>query len=299
MKKGFTLVEMLVVIGIIGILAGVMMGVMGGAGDSANAAKCMANLKNLSIAALAQINGSSDPLRKYPTAGSVVVSDYNRKNSQVSMSYTEVPGWIGANSKGSTFPTSSKPNLSSIGAYDDDDIALYAITNGAIWRYMNGNLSAYCCPLHKKKNPKAHWSYFMNGKFGWQADGDTSFSKSGYGLRYGKIPPDRTLLFAEFPFQGPTDGWTPGESDTDADGILQYEISSEYAEDAKKSSQESGIEHIGACHKVGKDYYAHVSFADGHVEKIRARGKNLKELTTMLCEGVAYTLEGGKYVELK
>ena len=39
-RRGFTLVEMLVVIGIIATLAGVLMGVMSGGTDSARAAKC-------------------------------------------------------------------------------------------------------------------------------------------------------------------------------------------------------------------------------------------------------------------
>ena len=50
MKKGFSLVELLVVIGIIGILAGVLMGVFSGGSDSARAARCLSNMKNLANA---------------------------------------------------------------------------------------------------------------------------------------------------------------------------------------------------------------------------------------------------------
>lgn len=295
MKKGFTLIEMLIVIAIIGVLTSVMLGIMGGAGDSANAAKCMANMKNLSTAALATVNGGS---KSYTPAGSSFSFKTDRKNNKVETVYNEKPGWISWNTMGVTFPATSKPSASTIGCYDNEEVTLYAITNGAIWKYMSGNVKGYCCPLHAKKHPGAHWSYFMNGKFGWQPNSGSAAIEGTSGLLYGKIPADRTLLFAEIPFNGPLDGWKPGENDTDADGILQYEISADAAKVPGASSR-SGHEHIGANHKNGKYWFAHVSFADGHVEKIRIAAPNLKELTTLLCEGKAYAIEGGSYTELK
>ena len=47
MKKGFTLVEMLVVIGIIGILVGVLVASFSGGTESARNAQCLTNMKNL------------------------------------------------------------------------------------------------------------------------------------------------------------------------------------------------------------------------------------------------------------
>lgn len=293
MKKGFTLVELLVVIGIIGILAGVMMGVMGGAGDSAQAAKCLANMKNLSTAALSAANESG----YYPTAGSVVRMSTERKNGNAQSTYTEQKGWLSWDSE-NAFPATSKPSPTSISCYTtNDDQALYAITNGVIWKYMGGNSKSYCCPLHMKKRPGVHWSYVMNARFGWEADSNHAYSPSWRFVKYASIPADRTLLFAEIPFTGPTE-WTPGDSGTDSDGILQYENCSNSARVGGQGKRD-GEENIGVNHKQGKYNFAHVSFADGHVEKIRVAAPNLKELTTFLCEGTAYTLQGGKYVELK
>lgn len=282
MKKGFTLIELLVVIGIIGILAGVMLGVMGGAGDSAQAAKCLSNMKNLSTAVLATQSGFSTGLKKIAPPTTSFDVDYERKGNKASVVYNEVKGWISADTE-NMFPATSKPNITPISCYEkNDDKAIFAITNGAIWCYMNGNKNSYCCPLHMKKHKNVRWSYVMNGRFQ---------------STYKTATPEQTLLLAELPFQGPLDGWTPGESGTDADSMLQFKRSSK--ESSNKSSYEDGNEHIGANHKSGKNYTAHVSFLDGHVEKLSIRGSNLQELTTFLCEGTAYTLQGGNYVELK
>lgn len=290
---GFTLVEMLVVIGIIGILAGVMMGVMGGAGDAAQAAKCLANMKNLSTAVLSAANESG----YYPTAGSVARVSTERKNGSAQSTYTEQKGWLSWDSA-NAFPATSKPSPMPISCYTtNDDQALFAITNGAIWKYMSGNARSYCCPLHAKKRPGAHWSYLMNARFGWDADSNHAYSANWRFIKYGSIAADRTLLFSEIPFAGPSE-WTPGEGDTDGDGILQYENCATTAKVGGQSKRDGG-ENIGVNHKQGKMWFAHVAFADGHVEKLRVSGPNLKELTTFLCEGTAYTLEGGQYVELK
>lgn len=284
MKKGFTLIELLIVIGIIGILGAVMLNVMGGAGDSAQAAKCLANMKNLSTAILATKSSFSTGSTKIAKPLTEFKVDYVRNGNKATVIYSEVKGWISCDTE-NMFPATSKPNIKPISCYEsNDDKALFAITNGAIWAYMNGNSKCYCCPLHAKKRPNVHWSYLMNARF------RQSFKIAN---------PEQTLLLSEIPFQGPTDGWNPGESETDTDAMLQYRRSANAKSGNSKDTYEDGNEHIGANHKNGKNYMAHVSFLDGHVEKLRIGGKNLQELTTFLCEGTAYTLESGKYVELK
>ena len=50
MKKGFTLIELIVVIGIIMVLAASLLVVSGGITESARASKCQANMRSLSQA---------------------------------------------------------------------------------------------------------------------------------------------------------------------------------------------------------------------------------------------------------
>ena len=68
MKKGFSLVELIVVIGIIAILSGVLLATFGGGTASARAARCLSNMKNLASACQTYAMGS----HYYPLAGNVV-----------------------------------------------------------------------------------------------------------------------------------------------------------------------------------------------------------------------------------
>ena len=65
MKKAFTLIEMLIVVGIIAVLMSIVLVNIRGATDSANATKCMNNMRNLFVAmdAIGMDSGS------YPLAG--------------------------------------------------------------------------------------------------------------------------------------------------------------------------------------------------------------------------------------
>lgn len=53
MRRGFTLVELLVVVSVIAVLMGVLLPSLGAARDSARSARCAANLKQLAIACVA------------------------------------------------------------------------------------------------------------------------------------------------------------------------------------------------------------------------------------------------------
>lgn len=296
MKKGFTLVELMIVIGIIGVLMGVILGVTSRSGDSAQAAKCMTNMKNLAMA----VQSAATEANYYPVAGSVARMKTETKRGQNSTTtFTEQAGWISWNSK-DAFPTTSMPSPSEISMYEKDDMtALYALTNGCLWKYTNGNRAGYTCPMHLKKKPGARWSYLMNARFGWNANPSHAYGPSWRFVKYGTIAADRTLLFGEVPFDGPN-SWMPeaGAQGTDGDAVLQYDGCDKTARVAQGGA--NGHEHIGANHKQGRDWFAHVAFADGHVEKIRALkdGDELKRLTTFLCEGKAYTESAGRYEEL-
>lgn len=298
-RRGFSLVELLIVIGIIAVLGGVMLTQFSGSTDSALAASCMNNMRTLCNAVLADASMRS----YYPSAGPY---QYYKENSTEKEWFQ---GWIGHSRGGAT-----------VSCYysDDGEQQHYAITNGTIWRAVGGQRGAYVCPAHTKyckngKHPSPAWSYAMNSYFGWDVStsADETTGRRGYGggllnFSYNSAPasrkraPEKVLLFAEIPFvdngvQRPE--WSTSASEEN-DMILKYEPDAGANEKANRAGSGVG-EAIGFNHKSGKNYSAHVAFADGHCVKLMlpddAREDNLKELTTWLCTGRDYTFNGSVY----
>lgn len=298
-RRGFSLVELLIVIGIIAVLGGVMLTQFSGSTDSALAASCMNNMRTLCNAVLADASMRS----YYPSAGPY---QYYKENSTEKEWFQ---GWIGHSRGGAT-----------VSCYysDDGEQQHYAITNGTIWRAIGGQRGAYVCPAHTKycksgKHPSPAWSYAMNSYFGWDlsTSADETTGRRGYGggllnFSYNSAPtsrkraPEKVLLFAEIPFvdngvQRPE--WSTSASEEN-DMILKYEPDAGANEKANRAGSGVG-EAIGFNHKSGKNYSAHVAFADGHCVKLMlpddAREDNLKELTTWLCTGRDYTFNGSVY----
>ena len=304
-KKGFTLLELLIVIGIIAVLGGVMLAQFAGSTDSALAATCMNNMRTLCNAVMADASREG----RYPSAGPY---RYFREGNDEKDEKPWRQGWIGyaeGNQKVSCYHDGG----------DKGEAQHHAITNGTIWRTMSGQLGAYVCPAHtkyckQKKYPMPSWSYAMNSYFGWDngsVAADIEIGRRSYGNGYvsfnyttapksRKRPLEKVLLFAEIPYM--ENGVQTPECSTAAgkenDAILQYPPSSEENKKANKAGDGAG-EIIGFNHKSGKFYSAHVAFADGHCEKLllpnRASADNLKDLTTWLCTGVEYTFNGSQY----
>ena len=306
LKRAFTLIELLVVIGILGILMGILVTTLGGSQDSAKAVKCLANMRNLAMA----VQACGTATAHFPHAGSIEkmnmdVSEGKRNSRLV---YNEVRGWISWASEGK-YPAQSKGGCPEISFMtSDEDLAKLAITNGALWRYVGGDRSVYTCPLHANKNKQAKWSYFMNAFFGWNASEGFAYGPRHAGIEYQNLrDSDKILLFAEIPFQGPGDWFPSGEGASDeTDCILQYKGCNKGGATSGPKRRD-GNEHIGCNHKIGKTWYAHVVYADGHTEKFACnQGKSaplgsneLRELTTWLCQGKAVTFKGNRYEELK
>ena len=301
MKKAFSLIELLVVIGILAILMGVLVSTMSGGSDSARAARCLANMKSLATAC----NTRAMAHNWYPLAGSIEQRRLDTSTtSSAQFKYYETPGWISWDSRGS-YQGKTTSHVASgswfISAYnEEEETRQYALTNGTLWKYLSGNTEVYVCPSHRKilkhKNPL--WSYVMNQKFGY----DYSYGSKaiGAGIEYGSLArADRTLLFAELQFL-PNDKL---EVDTDASAGIKNDCTLQY------SKQEV----IGCNHPNGKrGLCAHVVFADGHVEKLSVpatrNGENwsiklgrgdLEDLTKWLCQGKDVSFNGSRYEKLQ
>lgn len=300
MKKAFTLVEMLVVIGILGILVGVLITTVSGGSDSARAARCLTNMRNLAAGCQSYAMVHSC----YPLAGSIerFTMDVSQGKRNMKNKFSDVPGWISwfsqnayQNAQSSKAQSSWTPSM-----YDSNrESRQFALTNGALWKYVSSSREIFICPQHAitKKHLDPNFSYVMNAYFGWTARPGTDYYDGSYsGIEYGRFNrADRFLLFAEIPFSDVGVASKESMTGLDCDPILQYQGLENCAQN----------ECIGFNHKSGKNsYYGHVVFADGHVEKLTYPKGGLSEseiqqLTTWLCTGVDVTFDGTRYDELK
>ena len=310
-RAGFSLLELLVVIGIIGILSGVMLTTFGGATESAKAAKCMTNMRNLAVGAYNYASANSDGV--FPCASSYEYS---------SLQYIhECRGWISWLNKNNAYAvprgkkgvTQSKAQASwtpysvyKAGRKSDIDDAWFALTNGTIWSYSGRVSESYVCPTHlkecKKKNLVPAWSYVMNSIFGY--DKKKGKTVTGWWQHLSRIRsrnngitlgPDRVLLFAELPFVTIPSKSGNIQNSIQLDGrSYRYDCTLQY-DDGTWSDAES----IGFNHPNGKRYAAHVAYADGHVAKLtlppEASASDIKDLTTWLCQGDEVSFDGRKY----
>lgn len=329
-KRAFTLIEMLVVVGILALLLAVLIGKCGGALESARAAKCLTNMKNLALGC--QTYGMATGV--YPYAGSSEMT-FNSGGASVAIigragvQYEERPGWISWFSNGAYgkmrdqgLPNFSTTHISSpswhLSTYypsssQSDKLAHeYCLTNGTIWRCVSGNRSIYLCPEHKaEQGVTPTWSYVMNCNFyadeyNGSAATETSTMSSPYpfALGYGFAGSDKVLMFAEMQFTklngqpAPTRNTSPGPEN---DCVLQVKSTGNFPQMTENYS--GNCECIGFNHKANNSRCAHVVFMDGHTEKLMYPKNGLsksdwEKLTTWLCNGVGVSLSGNRYVEL-
>jgi prepilin-type N-terminal cleavage/methylation domain-containing protein/prepilin-type processing-associated H-X9-DG protein len=284
--KAFTLIEMLIVIGILAILTGVMVRMFGTSTESARAAQCMTNMRNLAVAV--QNYCMADSEGHYPAAGSFDYLDTSTGGPR----YHERKGWISWKSEYINNPSSATRLRGTSITFDqgsrgqDNSDNKYAITNGAIWSIVR-DFKSYVCPDHLKacQNADSHktylWSYVMNRRFGYYREASSSWQGMAMG---GFDSPDRVLLFAELP-------------------ALDYKQQTKVTEGSGEIGDPTlnySNETIGFNHKVGSRYVGHVAFADGHVAKLfypEGGGLSLRDITQKLCEGKELIFEGGQYKE--
>ena len=307
LRTGFTMVEVIVVMGIIAILVAVMMPLLRGTGDSALTAQCKNNMRNIAQGVLtcAQANDYGH----FPAAG------YYRSVDGVSLSqkkpvfYPHRP-WI--NNKGDVHLLSSKLTsvyLGDVASFaDSDEEVRNVITNGAIWRAVGSAYEVYRCPVHARNFKKADkegrlpgWSYMMNQEFGFnRGEGVYAFFGASFGhsitvatdttgnrKKTASRSPDKVLLFAEVQGSDVEDKKngislkTVVSGNTETDAVLEY-------------TQED----MGFTHPLGKGKYGgNVAFADGHVDTIvmPVKGMNRRDLTRYFCQGFDAPHDGRMY----
>lgn len=298
-KSGFTLVELLVVISIIGILSAALITQVSKMRDTARTLKCKANLRNLGQAAL---NYAVDNMQ-LPWAGShedVYTVRGGSRQGGFKRYVSLRKGWVDWTLDASVenWPKEYNDNASFSGAgrmvtkmYGR--AGYLSVTNGTLWGYMGRDLSLYVCESHKSQaksklgiTETIYRSYFMNDYFG--------YNKDNYPLLLGSTHRDvllnslsdrgsaaSLLLFAEMPVTG------EGDANRVRDGVIEAVISG--YNDGADTKTTPLREWIGFNHTVGKRKVAHVVYADGHVDVIHSGSgltvDQMKGLTYFLCNG--------------
>ena len=293
-RAGFTMVEVIVVMGIIAILVAVMMPLLSGNRDSSLTAQCKNNMRNLAQGVLSRAQANS--YGHFPSAGLYRYID-GVNVARKKPIYAPHRPWL--SNKGNVGNLNNRLTDDTytgavVSFADPEEDTRVAITNGVIWHAVGTAYEVYRCPVHasnfKKKNGRLPgWSYMMNQTFGYDSNGNGvhGFTARSFGSNIGSHSPDKVLLFAEVQGakvedkdHGITLKALLDRDETKTDGILEYKL-----------------EDIGFTHPLGKGRYGgNVAFSDGHVDTITMpTDKNyIKELTRYLCQGYDVPHDGSK-----
>ncbi len=153
--KGFTLIEMLVVIAIILVLAAILYPALSKVRESGRSTACISNLRQLHLAALNYASGGG---HVPPSISTLQVNEFGV--------YYENKGWVawynytpGSSTKGTYVQIANSGGIA-------------CITNGVLYEYARSR-DIYMCPTFKISNPTCTRAYSMNTNASWAAIGSS------------------------------------------------------------------------------------------------------------------------------
>jgi len=277
-KKGFSLIEILIVVTIIGILMAIIMPAYQGVARRGRSVKCQANLKNLYTASMLYVKNHN----RYPNAISRVWLDDDN-------SIDHVLGWVHWSTDKSWEEVYNNFSLG-VTRWSGED-GLFCVTNGSIWSYTGKSIESYSCPEFKlldfdDSNPpdkdKIYRSYVYNRAIDWVAAANLRRMSS-------------TLMFGEGAQHVLTanngnhtgEGW---ENENKWDGCFQPGKYKDRSFSAGRNNETLGHYH--------KDETSFIVFCDGHIERLRKTGYNPKTKKVIPAEQlILFDLCEGKFLD--
>jgi len=231
-KRGFTLVELLVVIGIIAVLVGILLPTLSRARESANRAACLSNLRQL-------------------TTGWIMYAQEN-KGSLV---------WAGTDdtSQETPPPAFGTPNFAKVGWVLDLPSTAgtpASIKGGGLWKYCPG-VETYRCPSSREQLVYRSYSisHYLNGEGGLSSPTSPANNPplTPAVFKLTQVKSDKMVFIEEYDQRTPPAGST-----------VSYNQGSFL--NAKWQNSGAGdyflIDLPAVYHKVGTT----MSFSDGHAE---------------------------------
>jgi len=285
-NKGFTLVEMLVVIVIIALLASVLVTSIRSLKEHGNKTKCKANLKSL---AQGVINKAAEQNGHTMYASSFVTRWLSIDTGGVTWHHMGGGSWISW-LDGTRFPNppswDSGPGFTYPSCFAGNKNGRDAIRQGEMWGrgneagYINKSMEIFLCPSHKNikmsGNPVCR-SYAMNGFFGYSTknNGRVESPSDGLGLRethklQNVDEPMRVMLFAEIdPVKKEGRGWSTSVLVpwNDCPNLGDRTTRENFLAD-NKNLRENPRETISFHHKSQGKKFGNVAFLDGHVKEL-------------------------------